>query len=87
MDKLNKKVIDARGNAVLADLVAIYRLASQEEAAAYDKKRVIRDQILGVVGDADLIIGDTFSSISICNISAREYTVKRKEYKILKINY
>ena len=81
------KVLDARGDVVLADLASKYRLASQDANVAEAKKKAIKAQILTIAGDVEKIIGDTFSSITLNMVGPSTYTVNRDGYRMFKVNF
>lgn len=81
------KIMDARGDAILASLAADYKLAAQDEKIAEAKKKAIKAKILTIVGDAETVIGDTFSSITLNMVGPSSYTVNRDGYRMFKINF
>lgn len=81
------KIIDARGDKTLEDLAREYRRFGDISKEADSAQKAIKAQLLEKIGDAEKVLGDSFSSISCGLVKASEYTVKRDEYRTFKINW
>ncbi len=81
------KIIDGSGNMELASLAEQYRAFGEAEKRAGEQKQGLKAQILMMIGDAEKVVGDTFSSITAGVIGPAEVSYTRDGYRNFRINW
>lgn len=77
------KVFDARGNDELHKLALEHKELGERMKTYDERRKELKARILMIIGDAEKIEGDDFK-ISAGIVSAAEYTVNRKPYRMFK---
>lgn len=81
------KVFDARGNERIKELCRQHRAFGLAEKEAASKKEGLKAEILTIIGDAEKVLGDEFSSITAGVVGPAHIEYDREGYRMFRINW
>src|SRR5690606_32994421 len=78
------KVLDARSDSRIKQLMNSYKQAAAAEKEAQTNKKAAKAEMLTLIGTAEKVLADGFT-LSVGVIKGTEYTVKRDDYRMFRV--